>query len=294
MVKDISSNYNVQSSAISDYRQIKQYVQQNEQQVESFDKKLSFAALEAIPPLRRISSLPNKIDNNEYLPALGLAGLAFMNLPEDWRDMKAAGKQVGSKFSTKIKYDPLYDRKNYQHSFSFFRGTMLEKYLLESKKNGKAWAKYLYDLDRSVYKTKLGEFMEKNLGIVEVDKVKTNIKNKVGIKARATKFGGNALQQMTGRAMKRIPLLSVAALALIELPKVFKSHKKGDNLFEKTDEVAKQTVKSSINITSLLAGIGYGGAIGSKYGKAFGSLVGMGIGAIAGSECSKRLQEVIG
>lgn len=293
LVKDISSNAYMQSPVMQDYRQVKQFVQNTEKQVESLDNKLSFAALEAIPTARRISSLPEKFKNNEYLAVAGLAGLAISNLPEDIRDIRLAANQVNCARKG-VKFHGSYNYKDYQHSFSFFRGTLLEETIMKNRIKGKEWARRLYDLDKSLYKTKLGEFVEKKLGVIEIDKQLTNITNKMGTKARATKFGGNALQQMTGRAMKRIPLLSVVALALIELPKIFKSHQKGENIFQKTDEVTKQTVKSGINVTALLAGIGYGGAIGSKYGKAFGSLVGMGVGAILGAEGSKKLQEIIG
>ena len=97
MVKDVSNNSYVQSPVINDYRQIKQFVQQQEKQVESLDNKLSFSALEAIPTFRRVASLPDKFESNDYLSALGLGALAVINLPEDLRDLKKATQQVNDK-----------------------------------------------------------------------------------------------------------------------------------------------------------------------------------------------------
>jgi hypothetical protein len=93
--------------------------------------------------------------------------------------------------------------------------------------------------------------------------------------------------------MKRLPLLSVAAIALLEIPKIFKAMNKGETIGEQAGNTAKQTVKSGINATSTLAGIGYGGAIGAKYAGATGSLIGMGAGAILGSKLSEKLQGII-
>ena len=53
------------------------------------------------------------------------------------------------------------------------------------------------------------------------------------------------------------------------------------------ENAIKSTAKSAINLTSSIAGIGYGGAIGAKYFGPLGSLIGMGIGAIAGNQVAK-------
>ncbi|MDD3150838.1 MAG: hypothetical protein PHV68_08385, partial [Candidatus Gastranaerophilales bacterium] len=95
------------------------------------------------------------------------------------------------------------------------------------------------------------------------------------------------------RAMKRLPLLSVVALGLLEIPKIIKAATKGDNTDEKITSTAKQTAKSTVNVASIVTGIGTMGAIGAKYGGAAGSLIGMGAGAILSSEVSQKLQDII-
>ena len=110
-------------------------------------------------------------------------------------------------------------------------------------------------------------------------------------KARfTTAFEGSAFAKLTARAMSRTTLIGIAVLAAIELPKIFKAMSQGDNIGEKAENTVKQTIKAGINLTSITAGIAYGGAIGSKYGKAVGSLVGMGAGAVFGSLVSKKIQ----
>ncbi len=79
----------------------------------------------------------------------------------------------------------------------------------------------------------------------------------------------------------------------MELYNITKAATKGNTLGEEAKNGTKQTIKSGINLASMTAGIGYGGAIGAKYGRGFGSLVGMGIGAALGSEISKKTQDII-
>lgn len=279
-----------------DYQQVKTFVQGTEQQVEKADSNIAVAAAEStLPMFRRVASLPEKLRNNEYLPAVGLTGLALMNLPEDWRDVKAAGKQVLSKVDKNYHYDPLYNRATHQHSFSFLRGTAIEKHVNKKTKQGSKFFSWLKKSDTTLAKSKFGMWVQNQLGVsMEHVNRQTKILNAEGHAAKAYKFKGSAFGKMTARAMKRIPVLSVAALALIEMPKILKSFANGETRYNKVDDAVKQTVKSGVNVTSILAGVGYGGAIGAKYGGAFGSLLGMGVGAITGSKTSQKIQEFIG
>jgi len=209
--------------------------------------------------------------------------------------MKSAGGQIRGVFDKNYKYDPLYNRETHQHSFSFFRGTAVEEWLHKKIDGGSKIAQKMYDMDRfTLYDTNFGKKLQNFFGIKRIDApVIDKIQDFAGKKARAyqfksVKFGG----EITARAMQRLPLLSVLAIALLEVPKIFKAMDKGDNLGENISETAKQTVSSALNATSTLAGIGYGGALGAKYGGATGSLVGMGLGAIFGANVSKKLQNL--
>ncbi|MEI8128386.1 MAG: hypothetical protein WCG95_02100, partial [bacterium] len=97
-----------------------------------------FCALETIPPVRRAISIPDKIEHGEITSALGMASLALINLPEDLRDIKSALDQFKG-VEAKYKY------KEYQHDFSFFRGTAIEGWLYKHVDKDKKWANWLID-----------------------------------------------------------------------------------------------------------------------------------------------------
>lgn len=237
--------------------------------------ELFFEACEALPPMRRLKALPDQLQNGNATTALGMASLALINLPEDCRDIRSAFRQLnGGK--------PSYDFKNYQHSFSFFRGTAIEEWLHKHIDNGNKLAKWFYDNDRDLTRTSFGEKLIKLVGAKEEDTIETEIKDFKGFKVFAMKYGGSYFAKLTARALKRTTKLGLIALALLEIPKIIKS-----------DHKIKQTAKSTVNFASITAGIGYGGAIGAKYGGSTGSLVGMGVGAILGSELSKQIQDTI-
>lgn len=111
---------------------------------------------------------------------------------------------------------------------------------------------------------------------------KTPIKNFKGLSTYAFSHSGSNFAKLTARAMRRTTVLGFGAIALLEVPKIFKS-----------DEKIKQTTKSALNVASITSGIGYCGAIGSKHGGATGSLIGMGVGAILGSKLSEKTQQII-
>ena len=238
-----------------------------------------FCALETIPPVRRAISIPDKIQHGEITSALGMASLALINLPEDFRDVKSAVNQFKG-------IDPKYDYKEYQHDFSFFRGTAIEKWLHGQIQKGKKWASWLYDNDKTLANTNVGEKML-NLVKANVSENMVSAKraNFVGMEEFAFKYEGSKFAQLTGRALRRTTKLGVIALALLEIPKIIDAVRK--------DETIEQTAKSAVNVASVTAGISYGGAFGAKHGGAIGSLIGMGFGAVLGSKLSGKMQEII-
>ena len=119
----------------------------------------------------------------------------------------------------------------------------------------------------------------------ESDFIRTKITNFADEHAYAFKYEGSKFAQLTGRALRRTTKLGVIALALIEVPKIINAISKGETI--------EQTAKSAVNVASITAGIGYGGAIGAKHGGAIGSLVGMGFGALLGGKLSEKVQEVV-
>lgn len=267
------------------------------------DEKI-LLALEALPPVRRIASVPDKLDNGDIIPALGLGALAVVNLPEDCRDIKA-GYDAFSSWIRTGKFRGGYDYKDFQHDFSFFRGTLLEPLVdLKNAKNQKL-AKKLLKWDKPIVKTSFGikflNFLNVKEGKTETIKkfnketgVWETAKDINGFKRYVTSFEGNAFGKLTARAMTRTTLIGTVILAALELPKIFKAMGQGQTIGEQATNTAKQTVKSGINFASVTAGIAYGGALGSKYCHGpFGSLIGMGAGAVLGGLVSKKAQEML-
>lgn len=261
---------------------------------ESFDQKIEKTLLSAIPMFRRVSSFDEKMENNDILPAAGLVALAVINAPEDLNDVAEGWNHVKS-LVTNHKYTQKYEHSKTQHNFSFLRNTLLEKWM-DKTKNEKV-KNVLFELDKhdqTVYNTKFGEKIVKFLGITEGEPLPTLMKDEFGdevflkeIKAK------NIFGELTARAMKRTTLLGLAALSLLEVPKIFGATGKGKNIGEQADSTIQQTVKSGINVAAITAGISYGGAIGAKHGRAIGSLVGMGLGAVFGALVSNKVQELV-
>ena len=286
-------------SVAQDYIDIQARVENHSKQPKNHDpnheSSLFFCALESIPTLRRTSSLSDKAENGEYASIAGILGLTLVNIKEDWRDVVSAAKQIYSKINPNYHYDPLYNRHDFQHGFSFTKGLIGEEYMYKKIEEGNKIAQKVRELDVTIDDTALGKLIINNLQ-VKKEEIKTidGIKNAVGCRARAYKFSSKVFGgAMTTRAMKRTTVAGVLVAAAVELPKVFSEATKGDNFFEQGENFAKQIVKSSVNVVSATAGIAYGGAIGAKYGGAAGSIIGMGVGAVLGSKVSNKIQGVI-
>ena len=74
---------------------------------------------EGLPMYGRINSIPDKLENKDYTPAMGLVSLAVLNGPEDLRDVFSAYKQIKNKFPKPVTFHSGYDNKIAQHPFSF-------------------------------------------------------------------------------------------------------------------------------------------------------------------------------
>ena len=255
-----------------DYEEVKKRVDK--------ENKLS-SIFDVCPIFRRVERVPDKIEADDYIPAAGLVSLAVLNAPEDWRDMKSAYSQMKATSNGKS-FPPSYDYKKAQHPFSFFRGTLLHKFVNPATSPCPKFAKWLLKNDTTLWDTKLGDFVSKKFNLITLQKESkieniTSTKEKpsfVEVKQFITKspFG-----ELTARAMTRTTKIGGAVLGGLEAAHLVKEISDGENAI-------KATAKSAVNFASSIAGIGYGGAIGAKYFGPVGSLVGMGLGAIAGNK----------
>lgn len=254
-------------------------------------KNLLKYTFDAIPTFRRLESAEGNIENGNAASAVGMAGLALINLPSDKKDIIGAAKQVKATLKGK-KLPAPYDYFNYQHDFSFFRDTAIEKWMVKHAMAGKKWAKWLLKNDTTLADSKTGEHIIKNLNVEQLECIDTTITNAKNEAISAYKYKGTAFGKLTAKALRRTTKIGLIATGLLETPKIFNAAFNGDNLYQKLGSVVEQTTKSALNVALITAGIGYCGAIGSKYGKGLGSLLGIGIGAIAGSKLSEKIQNI--
>ncbi len=258
-----------------DYKEVKKKVDKEDSITSVFD---------VIPMFRRLENVPDKVNNADFIPAAGLISLAVLNAPEDWRDMKSAFTQIKAA-SKGEKIEKSYNHKIAQHPFSFFRGTLLHKFVNPATSPFPKLANWLLDKDTTLMDTRLGDFVSKKFDIqisVEDSKIKNitstdSSPSYVGARKFATKsrFG-----ELTARALTRTTKIGALILGVLETAHLIKEISDGEN-------VIKATAKSAINLTSSIAGIGYGGAIGAKHFGPAGSLIGMGVGAFVGNRISK-------
>ena len=261
-----------------DYEDIRQAV----------DKENSLPSIfDIIPTFRRIERVPKKLEDSDFVPAAGLVSLAVLNGPEDLRDMKSAYRQIKSYLEHK-KPDLPYDYKIAQHPFSFFRGTLLQKFVNPETSPCPKLAKKLLSNDKTLMQTKFGQWIKKLFNI-ENTNIDTTIKNITHTEetpsyVRAQKFKTNSMfGELTARAMTRTTRIGTMVLGGLEAAHLTREISDGENIL-------KSTAKSAISFASSLAGIGYGGAIGAKCFGPAGSLIGMGLGAIAGNKVNELLE----
>ena len=243
---------------------------------------------EGLPMYGRINSIPDKLENKDYTPAMGLVSLAVLNGPEDLRDVMSAYKQIKDGFKDPH-FHSGYDNKIAQHPFSFFRGTIMNDYLNPSSKecpNPKA-AAWIIKQDKTLWDTKLGEWFKKKfnietaLDVTNIEQIDSTPTHKRLVPAKVFKCS-NLFKDITARAMTRTPVLGVAAMGGIEAAHVAHEVKNGKNFFEESS-------KSLLTLGTTLAATGILGAIGAKHLGPTGSLAGIGLGAITGAIVNKTI-----
>ena len=245
--------------------------------------KSSDAALEAVPFYGKINSLPDKLEQKDYLPATGIATLAIMNGPEEINDVMSAYKQIKNGFPKPVSFHSGYDNKKAQHPFSFFRGTILHKYLnplSEDCPNPKI-AGWLLRQDKCLWDTKFGEWVQEKFKI-KTNNIKTNIEtidscinDKKFVLAYSLKTN-NPFKDIATRALTRTTKLGTIALGSIEAAHIAHEVSNGKNFFEEAG-------KSVLTLGTTTVATGALGAIGAKHLGPTGSLVGISAGTLIGA-----------
>ena len=240
-------------------------------------------ALSPIPTARRVSSLPDTLEDKNFSRAGLLLGMAAANFPGDVREMGLAGKELKNIFTkglSSISYEGQHQAKFFQNTFM---NSLPKKY---------PWLK---KLDKTLYSTDFGKTLRKTFNIkIAEEPFKTTerlIFNK-GKKLQKFKFTGNYFQKITGRALMRTPVLGLVASTILEIPALIKSVQKEETLFDKAKSFTKQLCKSAGYVGLLNTGIALVGATLMPYGY-IAALIGMGIGGSIGLMASKQLNKQI-
>ena len=214
------------------------------------------AAISIIPACRKGLTALLSFQGSDWQKALLQTFRLINDFPEDGRDTIDAYKSLKSLKPTDK------EMRGYQRPFSFTRGT-----IIENKRIGlflKQYDKTLFDY-----------------------KATRKFLSKIGLKKYVTKEGkkkieGNIFVKVLGRATMRVPVLSIAFMAIIEMFDIRKAENK-----------KKQAVKASFKTVSIIGLSAIIGAIGA-FRSCFLGFVGIGVGYLLGKELSKKFNTTLG
>lgn len=243
---------------------------------------------EGLPVVGKLNSVPEKMEDKNFLSAGILGSLAALNGPEELRDVFEAYKQIKS-MMTGTTYKAPYNYKEYQHPFSFFRGTLLHNVLNPNnpKNISKKLSTFVVNKDKSLIDTRLGDFVIGKLNLKKRS-VPTSIKDITYTKdnnffVNAYKFSGekNCIGKFIARAMTRTPVIGLSVYGGLEGINACHEIKKGKDTATEIGKAAARWSTSAI-ITGIC------GAAGSFVGPV-GSLIGTSLGAILSAAVAKAI-----
>lgn len=306
--RTINNIQSVSGTIRSDIERIDQFISNNSESTKNI-----LTVLSPVIPFRRVTSVPDKIKDKDYSGALMSLGLAATLLPEDLRDMRDAIKQLNhivlpkklkdlikeknpKIFENFINYAPKYDYKEYQVPFSFVKGSFLESLM---NKYPNKLTHFIYQNDKSLYDTKLGEIVQDFLKIENADEIIIDSKvpkivlsdgkySIMKLPTLALKLEGSKFGKLICRAMQRTTTYGLIAVSLVSLPSIIKAFNKPKNKKDKLENCGRQTVKTVISIVTGISGIALGGSILASLGP-LGSVIGMGLGCTVGSYISNKI-----
>lgn len=235
-----------------------------------------------IAPIRRVLGVKESTERNNRIKTAGLILLAINNLPMDFSDINSVLKQIKN---NKIAPNPT------QMEFTFAQDTLLEFPLRQIRKRVDT-QKFdtIYDkIDKSLFNTKFGKKIVKLLNLTVTQEIRPNesidiIKN--GLKQNKIYVikGKSKIAKLICRSMMRIPVLSIAAFSLFEIPDIVKATNNETTKGKKFQAFGQQLLKSCINIVSMMAGMSTVGSVLDRRFGAIGSLAGIGLGNYFGEK----------
>lgn len=242
---------------------------------------------EGLPVVGKLNSVPEKMEDKNFLSAGILGSLAALNGPEELRDVFEAYKQIQS-MMTGTTYKAPYNYKEYQHPFSFFRGTLLHNVLNPNnpKNISKKLSAFVVNKDKSLIETEIGQKFLRMSNLL-MKTVETPIKeisytDNNNAYVNAYKFiGKRSFEKFTARVMTRTPVIGLSVYGGLEGINACHEIKKGKDTATEIGKAAARWSTSAI-ITGIC------GAAGSFVGPV-GSLIGTSLGAILSAAVAKAI-----
>lgn len=282
---------NITSNPYDSATRVERYIVQRNRAIEERREKFknfhSPVVFEGVPVVGKLNGVPESVIDGNYLRAYTLWSLAFLNGPEDIQNVYEATKQIKSWIKGTV-YKAPYNYKEYQHPFSFFRGTPLHNVLNPFKpnakfKNAKLW---LANHDKSVVETQFGVNLLEKMEI-STDKIETHIKeitytDKNKTYVNAYKFiGKSSTGKFAAKVMTRTPVIGLAVSAGLEGINAAHEINKGKSPLS---EIGKAGARWGTS--ALITGVC--GAIGSSFGPV-GTVIGTSLGAILSATVGKAI-----
>jgi hypothetical protein len=241
---------------------------QNKDSFAQFRKQQDIDAtiLSSVPPLDKVEEIQDCIKEKNYFRAAGIGLLLINSFRKDLQELKEFKNDIIKMIKDrKLRYE------DHQMAHAFTKNTEMEKFKL---------FKPVVKIDKTLYETKIGQFLLKKFGMKDFHDIETGIIGKNGNPIYKTKIIGNKFAEILGRSFLRTPVLGISTLSLLEIPVVIKAK-----------EHKKQIIKSTISTTSIVAGGAMLGAIGAYY-PPFG-FIGASIGAYLGYKMSEYINKKI-
>ncbi len=229
--------------------------------------KTTLGALSPFPTFRRVMSVPDAVNDENWGRAAGTLGLAALNMPADLRDSVKLGMAELS--SIKNGTGPIKVQVNQ----NFLGGTLLNEWRDKSKWLDKV-LKSVDKYDNTLSDTKFGEWVK--------DKLKINSKLASFSSGKNTLYGqtfeGNIFQKTAGCSLIRVSIIGVALSSLFEIPALYNAATVEGDTSTKAKSFTKQLCKSGSFIGLNTIAIAAAGGLAMAAG--MGVLAALGLSAV--------------
>lgn len=269
-------------SALNDYLQVQKIVAPKE------PSPVVFGELPAWN-----GDVKKEYEKGDHACANAILAMAILNGPTDIHEFVSAAKEIHERFGGPEAGG--YDYKNAQHPFAFFRGTILHEYLNPNSEKciDTDLATKVRNADKSLFETKVGEWICDKLKVVVSGTLETDIKD-LDYSSDTPYYvhalildAPNEFADLTARALLRTTKFGVLTLGGLGALHAAYRIKEGKDPKE-------ELAKAAVDVATTIAAVGYLGASGNKYFGTLGSITGTAVGlavATASHQAAEKLFE---